>query len=302
MNLPFVDASPTVTFYFNEGGIFRVDNATITNGTSTAYANGTVIELIAIVEGNLTYGFNNFSWNISGSWDILNQNWDSLSGWTKFGIGTAEISPEGQLHLVDSVGIMGMGKLMDIPDVYVTELKLKIDDYGTEFIDYHNLQIFSPNHKFQFHIHDDIIRIEQVGDVWKVFTLTNQEGVFYIWRLLFNNGTLNIYRDDVWIGEVENVYEQVNNDTSVWGTQIYATMEAHEDYLKISSNLYYSSAFPIINPYNFVVYGDNIIWCNFGEITSVAQDFNATYYLLGAVTFFPFLLFGLVLWRRKRQN
>jgi len=38
------------------------------------------------------------------------------------------------------------------------------------------------------------------------------------------------------------------------------------------------------------------------ESTAVAEGFNSTYYLLGAVTFFPFLLFSLVLWRRKRKN
>ena len=52
-----------LTFYYNEGGFLRVDNVTIANGTENSYINGTIIELIALVEGNLTYGFINFSWD-----------------------------------------------------------------------------------------------------------------------------------------------------------------------------------------------------------------------------------------------
>lgn len=52
----------TLTFYFNIGGEFRVDNATITNGTQNTYVNGTVIELCAVTE-NESYVFKNFTWN-----------------------------------------------------------------------------------------------------------------------------------------------------------------------------------------------------------------------------------------------
>jgi len=56
-----------VTFYFTDGGVLRVDNVTIVNGTVNNYPNGTVIELVAIVEGNLTYGFNKFTWDSNSS-------------------------------------------------------------------------------------------------------------------------------------------------------------------------------------------------------------------------------------------
>jgi len=65
----------SVTFYNNTGGILRADNVTVANGTETEYANETVIELIAIVEGNLTYGFDNFTWN-------GNYNYSNPSLWT----------------------------------------------------------------------------------------------------------------------------------------------------------------------------------------------------------------------------
>lgn len=59
-----------ISFAFNDGGLFRVDNVTIANNTETEYGNGSILELLAIVEGNLTFGFNNFTWNIGFS--ILN--------------------------------------------------------------------------------------------------------------------------------------------------------------------------------------------------------------------------------------
>lgn len=55
----------TVSFYFTDGGIIRRNNVTLANGTQLFYSNNTVVEfeLAAIVEGNLTYGFDNYTWN-----------------------------------------------------------------------------------------------------------------------------------------------------------------------------------------------------------------------------------------------
>jgi len=55
-----------LTFYFNDGGIFRVDNATISNGTEKIYLNETYIELASLPQ-NSTYVFSIFSWNSSNS-------------------------------------------------------------------------------------------------------------------------------------------------------------------------------------------------------------------------------------------
>jgi hypothetical protein len=54
-----------ITLYYPAGGIVRIDNATVANGTKLAYVNNTVasFELVAVVEGNLTYGFDNYTWN-----------------------------------------------------------------------------------------------------------------------------------------------------------------------------------------------------------------------------------------------
>lgn len=52
----------TVTFYFNEGGIFRVDCVTKSNGSSNNYVNFEVIELSALTQ-NESYIFKNFICN-----------------------------------------------------------------------------------------------------------------------------------------------------------------------------------------------------------------------------------------------
>lgn len=53
-----------LTYYHTGGGIIRVDNVTMTNGTEEYHVNNTLIEfeIVAIVEGNLTFGFDNFTW------------------------------------------------------------------------------------------------------------------------------------------------------------------------------------------------------------------------------------------------
>jgi len=55
----------SVNFRFNVGGQFRVDNATVTNGTTYSYTkNGTVYELVAIPK-NSSYVFVSFNWSSS---------------------------------------------------------------------------------------------------------------------------------------------------------------------------------------------------------------------------------------------
>lgn len=79
-----------LTIYFTNGGILRRDNATMTNGTELSYANNTLVafELVAIVEGNMTYGFNNFTWdssyNISNPYDFNETITGNLTLWTYF--------------------------------------------------------------------------------------------------------------------------------------------------------------------------------------------------------------------------
>jgi len=55
-----------VTFYYNDGGILRVDNVTISNGTQNEYLNGTVLELVSIPQ-NSTCVFSHFLWDSSNS-------------------------------------------------------------------------------------------------------------------------------------------------------------------------------------------------------------------------------------------
>ena len=55
-----------ITFYNNTGGIFRVDNATIINGTQKTYPVGSVIELASLPQ-NSSYVFLKFSWDNGNS-------------------------------------------------------------------------------------------------------------------------------------------------------------------------------------------------------------------------------------------
>jgi len=102
-----------VTFYNNSGGILRVNNVTITNGTKNSYPNNTILELIAIVEGNLTYGFANFTWdsnyNISNPYNLTVSK--NLTLWCYFGnISGNGVDTNGSLivGLILGLGISGI--------------------------------------------------------------------------------------------------------------------------------------------------------------------------------------------------
>lgn len=58
-----------VSFYFNYGGQFRVNNGTVTNGTTSDYQDGATLELVA-VPMNRSFIFLNFTWD--GSYNDSN--------------------------------------------------------------------------------------------------------------------------------------------------------------------------------------------------------------------------------------
>ena len=107
-----------VTFYNNTGGILRVNNVTTANGTVTWYDNQTIIELVAIVEGNLTYGFGNFTWdstyNISNPYNYtVIFGVSNLTLWCYFAVFADGISVEerafGTLGFVVAVIALAIG-------------------------------------------------------------------------------------------------------------------------------------------------------------------------------------------------
>ena len=79
-----------LTIYHTAGGIVRVNNATVANGTENWYTNNTVVEfeVIALVEGNLTYGFDNYTYaayyNYSNPFNLSFTITENTTLWTYF--------------------------------------------------------------------------------------------------------------------------------------------------------------------------------------------------------------------------
>lgn len=76
-----------LTFYFNNGGQFRVDNATMNNGTTQFYDYGSVIELASLPQ-NSSYVFSIFEWDSTNAttnpYDLtINSN---LTVWLYFSV------------------------------------------------------------------------------------------------------------------------------------------------------------------------------------------------------------------------
>jgi len=55
-----------VTFYFNEGGIVRINNSTVANGTTLEFVNGTILELASLTK-NSSYVWLNYTWSFNNA-------------------------------------------------------------------------------------------------------------------------------------------------------------------------------------------------------------------------------------------
>jgi hypothetical protein len=84
-----------VTFYNNTGGKFLYNSTIASNGTELPFSNNTVLTLISAPDGNLTYGFDNFTWDATSTiTNVYNLTVNSnLTIWCYFGEFVGGVAP-----------------------------------------------------------------------------------------------------------------------------------------------------------------------------------------------------------------
>lgn len=176
------------------------------------------------------------------NWDILNNEWDNLNGWsiTEDG-GTIEINPASTLHMkAGSTNQTYMSKdIGTYPDKYTIEFKQYVDSFGSppEFMAL--LHYFKDGiHKMWFEIRPTKIRMQKESGYAEI-EITNNTNTWYIWRLVVNSigHSVKVYRDTEYLGEFTDFPHDCTPDGfTFYG--VYYGIEIHEDYLRVASGLH----------------------------------------------------------------
>jgi len=266
----YIPTEKEITFIFNEGGILKVNNMTVSNNSKIEYENNTIIELMAIVEGNYSYGFNNFTWN-EQEWNLLNETWDSLGNWNKTGYGISIISPSGQLFQKSDTGLsVGREKdLTDLPSKYTAEFRHKHEKIIDYFIFYNG------EHQLEFGISSTGIFISDEYNNIDSFTFTvNNE--FHIWRLVMDSTIekLKVFFDNIFIKEWNSILSSSSYDGRIRIETTDFITGSHQDYIRIITGLYDYTTFSINNPFYFTIFSNNTIWCYFDLIETFSQEYE----------------------------
>jgi len=166
------------------------------------------------------------------TWDIIDESWDALGTWIKVGIGTSEISPAGQLHQLNNAG---RRKLLTLPTQFTLEARLKIDGFNGQSYLYECEN--NPAGLMYILIESDKIKQALAPVGYDEIAVDTTEGTFYVWRFLcdFVGGTIKVYRDASYIGEFTNIPAGASDLVT---TQAGLLCDAHEDYLKIATDLH----------------------------------------------------------------
>jgi len=211
-----------------------------------------VLILILILFFSFLFSFSFLSKNVKAiNWDILDNHWININGWTKGGNGISEINPTSQLHQVpdDNLNVKRYKTVSSIPDDYTCEFLQKIDEFG-----YSEQIIYDGKHFLRFQIYIDKIRLLNNSILYEEYSISTNNSWFK-WRILMygsiTNNMVAVYRNDIFIYNFTEPYNYVS------GTQVEKIMvangttgEHHEDYLKITTGLYIPPEYEITFYFN----------------------------------------------------
>lgn len=176
-------------------------------------------------------------------WDLLDQNWNSLTGWTihPADSGTAEIDPAGQLHILWQSGGSKSYKRVykdigSLPTEYTVEFSLKIDVFGC-----HHRRFYDGVRYVAFWIYSDKIALQKEDATKEEYTHETDSN-WHTWRLLINASapSLKVYKDSNFIHEFTDFKAYASSDgmVEVWVGSLDNQAEIHEDYFKIRTGLH----------------------------------------------------------------
>jgi len=171
------------------------------------------------------------------TWDLLDQDWDSVTGWNQSGSGISEIDPPGQLHQAPNPSnvIHRIRDIGSLPSTYTAEFRLKIDDFGSSGRWEHDF--YDGIHVLQFKIYASSIVLENHAP----FAFNTNIGKFYIWRLVIDSvgHHFYVYRNGIYITDLGAGVNWTKADGTLYVSAVNTSMEGHEDYFKIATGLHH---------------------------------------------------------------
>jgi len=171
-------------------------------------------------------------------WDLLDQPWDSYTGWGLGGNGTSEISPAGQLHNVADVGkqvyrTRSLGRLPESGYMVVT--RVKVDNFGTGD-GWFGYRFYDGLHEVSIRIYRN--RVECGEQNYSVTTDDN----WHNWTFLIYStaNTVQVYRDNThlvtWTGSLPPSSTDGKVDASITRNPAGKSgAESHTDYLRMAT-------------------------------------------------------------------
>lgn len=177
------------------------------------------------------------------SWDLLNQPWDSTTGWTKAGSGTSDISPTSQLRHIPDNGtyVERYRDIGTLPEAgYTLEASMCVDSFGTSDA-YAAFDLYDGLHAVGIYINATAVRSRDGQPI----NLTTNTSEWYTWRFVIDSDAhlVDVYRNATFVGNLTSLYDYTSNDgwVSIFLQNRLAGQggaQTHIDYTKIATGLY----------------------------------------------------------------
>ncbi|WP_164821730.1 sialidase family protein [Paenibacillus koleovorans] len=163
---------------------------------------------------------------------IIDQPWNSMTGWSTSGSGTKEISPAGELHLyATAAAITDVSKTgTSIPGTYSAEYRLKIDSFG----DQNGLAIYDGAYRMHMYFKTDGVYVREADGVLYKKISWSSDTDYHVYRTDVENGLGRLYYDGAYVA-TWNLRASTGPDNFTYFVQGSPTAEMHVDYSRIYS-------------------------------------------------------------------
>lgn len=152
---------------------------------------------------------------------ILDENWNSLSNWNLAGVGTCEINPLGQLHLLSSgSSSIQANHSATIPGTYSLDTDVKIDSFGTE----NGLAVYDGACRLHVYFTSSGVKIRNAAN--SLVSMHPCDTNWHNYRFDVSNGTVHLYVDAMDSGTT-SLNANTSGDLLEYWVKGAATAEMH---------------------------------------------------------------------------
>ncbi|MFA5858701.1 MAG: sialidase family protein [Elusimicrobiota bacterium] len=166
----------------------------------------------------------------TGSLPILvDEQFNNISGWAMSGMGTKAISPNGQLHLKNTVGNTVLAsKSMILPDKYQVEVSYKVDLFGDD----QGLSLYNGKHNLMLYFRTDGLYIKTWDGMPVKIIPWSSDTNWHTYKVIVDKGFGAVYYD----GNYVDCYT-LNKSKSAGEIRFFVgnatESEAHIDYITV---------------------------------------------------------------------